>query len=397
MVMEIKVLIVEDDETQVNNWNMAIESHNASAEDEGFSVNHSIKRDKVTALEYIKENDIDAAILDIRLGSDHNQDGGIILNKILESELAVVVILSGEPGVQELLPEWNPKVKNIVKGNNGIQQTLDWLKAQVPMLRQIKAVQRDIKREMVKLFSRSIWPRWDYWISNAPTDLSATIFIQNSLARHLTAHVYAEFLERTHHKVHQEEWFFVPPIRNGLRTGDLITSPNGDIEIILTPRCDLAQAGKTEFFQLAKCTDISAKWNQAQKNYEEAETSYQKIMDIGSTPEGSCVKCSQAEIDNARKKRDSAKSKFRSLSSHDGNKNVSHFLPQISLIDGTKKGPFFINFSEIRSVHKSDEKSIKTITGGRFASITTEFLPSVVERFGSYYSRIGTPDYSHNE
>ena len=33
----------------------------------------------------------------------------------------------------------------------------------------------------------------------------------------------------------------------------------------------------------------------------------------------------------------------------------------------------------------------------RVATLSNEFVPSLVERLGAYFSRIGTPDYSHPE
>jgi hypothetical protein len=38
--------------------------------------------------------------------------------------------------------------------------------------------------------------------------------------------------------------------------------------------------------------------------------------------------------------------------------------------------------------------SVEELTNKRIASLTPQFVPSLVERFGAYFSRIGTPDLS---
>jgi hypothetical protein len=63
------------------------------------------------------------------------------------------------------------------------------------------------------------------------------------------------------------------------------------------------------------------------------------------------------------------------------------------VIDDEKRGPWFIRFDTIRSLKKTDELFVQ-LKQQRFASITSEFLPSLVERLGNFFSRIGSPDLS---
>jgi hypothetical protein len=386
MSLTIRTLIVEDDPATLQQWKMEFELRNSEEEQTGirFDVKTAKSLDEVKAL--ILDHDFDVAIVDINLKSTGyiatNKDGNLVLQLILDSELAVVAVFSGEPSGSAAPPEWADDVRIFAKGDGGLKNVMDWLLGQVPMLRQIKLANRQIKKEMVKLFTRSIWPRWNQWIKDIPA--FETSHVGDALTRHLTAHMYGTFLEKSEHKVHPEEWYFIPSIRDGLRTGDLIKRADGVVEILVTPRCDLARAGKNESLQLAECRDVSVEWNSAMEKIKAAE---QALADYDE--DDTNIR------ESLKKKVDTLRTQFRQFSQHKGNSSVFHFLPRVSLKDGSALGPFLINFDKIRSVPRSDQKLVRILDEGKFAAITPEFLPSIIERLGAYFSRFGNPDYSH--
>lgn len=51
-----------------------------------------------------------------------------------------------------------------------------------------------------------------------------------------------------------------------------------------------------------------------------------------------------------------------------------------------------VQFHNLKAI--TAEQAFNELTGLRFASLSPLFIPSLVERFGAYFSRIGTPDYS---
>lgn len=387
MSSAIRLLVVEDDKATLMQWDAEIELRNADSTITGnyFDLKKAVSIDETRKL--LDDFDFDIAVVDINLkNSTHNvgnKDGNIVLDLILQSELAVVAVFSGEPVGNAEPPEWAKDVKIFPKGYNGMRQVMEWLTGQLPMISQIKRANREIKREMVKLFTRSIWPRWNQWVATTPTQDEPN-FVCHALTRHLTAHVYGIFLEKSAHKVHPEEWYFIPSIRDGLRTGDLILRHDSIVEILVTPRCDLARDGKNESFQLAECRDVSEAWNAAEMKVRKSE---EALRDSVSEEAG--------VIEKLKRNVDAAKSQFRQFSQHKGNSSVYHFLPRVSLNDGRTLGPFMVNFDKIRSVSRSDAVAVQTLKDGKFAAITPEFLPSIVERLGSYFSRFGNPDYSH--
>jgi hypothetical protein len=91
------------------------------------------------------------------------------------------------------------------------------------------------------------------------------------------------------------------------------------------------------------------------------------------------------------------KNKIDNLFRHGGNKASLHFLPEIKRRDNDNFGPFHAHFDHIVFIEKSDQAQLSHYESGKYASLSNEFIPSLVERLGAYFSRIGTPDYSHPE
>jgi hypothetical protein len=52
-------------------------------------------------------------------------------------------------------------------------------------------------------------------------------------------------------------------------------------------------------------------------------------------------------------------------------------------------GPWFVQFHDLMAVATADIQG--RLTEKRWASLAPQFVPSLVERFGAYFSRIGTP------
>lgn len=387
MTTKIKILVVEDDKATLRQWGMEIELRNAEEKETGIWFDLKTATSASDAQTLLEDYDFDVAIVDINLKSPSglaaNKDGNLVIDAVLKSELAVVAVFSGEPAGSAEPPVWAKNVHVFAKGNGGMKAVMTWLADQMPMIVQIKVAKKQIRGEMVKLFTRSIWPRWNQWITGAELHADGN-FVSEALTRHLTAHMYGIFLEKSKHKVHPEEWYFIPAIREGLRTGDLIKRRDGVVEILVTPRCDLAREGKNESLQLAECRDVSTEWDAAEAKVREAEAEY-----AGDQSGDADI------VAKLKKNAGDARSKFRQFSQHRGNSSVFHFLPRLSLNDGTSLGPFMINFDKIRSVPRKDGELVKQLEEGKFAAITPEFLPSVIERLGAYFSRFGTPDYSH--
>jgi len=381
MEFTVRTLIVEDDKNEQQSWNDAIELHNVESDKHGFRIEHKIAASLEEASNDIFLRDFDAAIVDIRLQQADgtaapNTDGNQVLELILNSEMAVVAAFTGE-AVLASPPNGFSKVVNTFTKGEGTDAVMRWLFSQVAMIRHIRAARFAIQNEMAHIFSKSIWPRWKNWMDDSTSEQADS---GEAVIRHITSYIYATLLEKGQHQVHPEEWYFVPPVRDGLRTGDLIKQDTGIIEVVVTPRCDLANNNKNETIQLAECLDVSGEWNKRTKKISEAEKALKDCVDDKKRP----------DLEGKLK---SAKEELRNFTQH-RNTNVYHFLPWLR-IDKDTMGPFMVRFDKVRSIPRTDTDTLNALAERRVAAITTEFLPSLVERLGTFFSRIGTPDYYH--
>lgn len=385
----VRLLIVEDTRTERESWENIIEVHNAQSEQLGFEIIAEYAESQEKAFGLIAIHDYDAAVVDINLqrgeGSVPNADGNSVVRNLLDSELAVVAVFTGE-APQVDTPEWaKPFVRTFQKGadddeHSGSAAVMDWLIKQMPMVRSIRLAAANIRSEMVQLFTRSIWPRWSEW-TNADRDKSDPS-LELALSRHLASHIHAVMLEGGGQVAHPEEWYFIPPIRDGIRTGDLVRTENGSIAVVITPRCDLANDGKVGHIQLAMCEDANDQWNGLCEPVRKAAEALNSAR-------------GEQAVDAASKKLKRARDEVAKFTRNP--KSNTHFLPSVKLNDGTRIGPFLVQFDDIVSLSWADEGALKHIRENRLASITAEFLPSLVERLGAFFSRIGTPNYAHTE
>lgn len=175
------------------------------------------------------------------------------------------------------------------------------------------------------------------------------------VARHVVAHVHDAMLHAGGESAHPEESYFVPPLKGRLDTGDLVDYEGG-VWIVVTPRCDLANQGKVATIVLASCEDISTTWN--------------PLAAAGSK---------------------AAEDKCKKLIQHDGMPK-QHFLFPMRDAASAQRGPWLAQFHNLKAL--PSVQAIKDLTPLRFASLSPMFVPSLVERFGGYFSRIGTPGFS---
>ncbi len=386
----IDLLIVEDDPKEQEVWKQVIEMHNANFEEYGFEISPEFAQSLDDANKLIASRNYDAAVVDVRLkqAGGHvgpNTDGNLVLETILESEMAVVALFTGESALAATPADTRINIKVFTKGggeNEGTPAVMKWLCSQAPMMKQVKAAQQTIKREMAKVFCRSIWPRWSNWVLNPG---ESEDFIPTAITRHITSHIYATLLADGRHGVHPEEWYFVPPLQDKIGTGDLIRLDDGTVEIVITPRCDLQRDDKNETIQLAICMDVSEEWGKRCKKIADAKAALQNHK----LPEN------DKGIRKLEETLAAAKEALRRYTQH-SNCTTFHFLPRMKITEGSEIGPFYIHFDKIRSVARSSSEAEELQKPKRrIATVTSEFLPSLVERLGSYFSRIGTPDYSH--
>lgn len=131
----------------------------------------------------------------------------------------------------------------------------------------------------------------------------------------------------------------------------------------MTPRCDLTNEGNVVTLLLAKCKNV-------QKRYDELEQAVKQATEA--------------------KKEGATKSLMRFVQ-HDSSLK-QHFLPPAFDVDGNQLGPWMVQFNDLQVLPV--EQGMANLPKARIASLAPQFVPSLVDRFGSYFSRIGTPNMS---
>ncbi len=385
----LRILVVEDDDEQINTWERQIERFEAITR---FDCSVDFAGSKEEAEKLIKTRKYDASIIDIRLknndgAKDATCDGNQVRDVILSTEIMLIAHITGEPNqVDELDAPYKDLVRVFVKGGHEGEDIplheviLNWIKERTNIIYTMNHVKEKINKEMAGLFYSSIWQRWDSW-SVANGDEA---YMSTCLSRHMSAHLYSELLEHSNGRVHPEEWYFQPPKTERFNTGDVFHFDDS-YYVLVTPRCDLERMCNSDMLILARL-DVADSWKQDKADLQAKLEKH--TAELQSTDDENRKVKLQKNIN-----RD--KSEFRKIYyGHKNNTAKLHFLPEINQSPGNVHGPFYVDFSNITTIQSGSEKG-KQIIESKIASISSEFVPSLVQRLGSYVSRIGSPDYSH--
>lgn len=362
--MKLFLLIIEDDSAIVNDWKQKLELYETES-NPVYEIVPTFITELVEAKSLLLNSFFDAAVIDIRLESSDgelNDDGNELFQLIATSSLTVSAIYTGEPEIVELDDRQREFAKIFEKGHGDINAILNWLDDKASMIFSIKEMNKSIKYEMAKVFSKSIWPRWEKWLEGEVN----RDFTTKALTRHMATHLHALYLN-DELGTHPEEYYFIPPLRDQLDTGDIFCQGE-EYFILVTPRCDLARE-TNQTFQLVKLKSIKEKWDTSQSN---------KVEGVN------------------RKAKDQAVKDLRNMVNHGDRSPKLHFIPQIKRSDDDILGPFHAHFNAMKCI-AVDDTTRTNLKAQRIATLSNEFVPSLVERLGAYFSRIGTPDYSHPE
>jgi CheY-like chemotaxis protein len=345
---KLYVLIVEDEQTVIDSWIRVFERHNQDIAKHGFEIDSTIAKTMPTALGLLEARRFDAVIVDLGLreegeASEINSAGNNIVRVIVSTQPIGVVIYTGQPQDAE---DFSRSFVRIIDKSEGQHKIIEWLSENKAVFLGIREAESAFRKETAKVFFSQIWRRWSYWTEGAK--ISGTD-ISKSVARHIMAHVHDALLSADEDMTHPEEAYFVPPLKTRLDTGDLINI-NNEKWIVVSPRCDLANPKKVDTILLARCIEYLTVWNSATKD----------------------------------------KDKNRVIQ-HEGSPK-QHFLFPLRDNDGNAHGPWMVQFHNIKALATTE--ALETLPSQRLASLSPLFVPSLVERFGSYFSRIGTPGHS---
>lgn len=390
--MMVNLLVVEDDDVHIKDWETVVNRHNTlskSKDDDSILFHIEIAKNKEEALKKLHTYNFSVAIIDIRLKREgeeesyNNTDGIDVLKEIMSTVSCYTVIYTGqskdaEENIENAHQEY---IKIIDRDTSKIALIKSLVDDKKEIILSINEIKYKFSRSMSSLFYNSIWPRWNYWEESEGK--------KEALNRHMASHLHASFLNETT-AVHPEEYYFIPPLSEDLDTG-YITLKDNKHYILITPRCEIAQR-KNNTFQFIELKDISSDLERI-KNKD--TTLNEELRSLMAKEDESPDKLEKIEAKN--KNIFNNMNKKRSLLSHGGNKASLHFIPEIRQSKELSFGPFHAQFDHMVTIKKSDVQSLESFKSGVYACLSNEFVPTLIERLGNYFSRIGSPDYSHPE
>jgi hypothetical protein len=351
------LLLVDDDEDVLENGRLFVEEANAD-EKAPFNLKLLTAQSSGDASRIINERTIDCAIIDLRLpkelGDPESEENGnqLLLNML--QELAVPFVVHSGHSAEIDINRDEYLVKIIDKEGGAFEKIISWFYGEAPLINAMSSIRKRMMRETALLFQRSILPHWkdSQKFQDGEEDLQKVILRQ--IASHLSEHFSLPSFGAPKHHLH--EVYFRPPLRvDRIHTGDLINH-EGNVHVIVTPQCNIANQ-YPEHLLLAMCNPMDD------------------------------------EVQNIRKlladgKDGKALEKLRKL----GNQQVDiseHFLPPCG-----EDGPWKVNFKSVQSINQDQAEVLHK---NRFASISPQFIPNLVQRFSTYMGRYGQPDLNEEE
>jgi len=348
------ILIAEDDEEAISSWKRDIIEFNRDAA-QPFRYVAEFVKSKRAAIRALDRLRINCAAIDLRLPEEDNAAGHNtepIGNEVLEQVLVEVgvpaVVYSGYPQEASQLVQ-DSQIRIIGKKKDGQMEALRWLAGHESLMSAMDVTRKKIAQESARLFSQSIWPRWEKtWKTMEDGNVLAGV-----IARQTASHV-AEQLGMPPNFHHPEEFYVVPPLAaEQLGTGDLV-KVEGNIYVVVTPPCNMARDQYPPHLMLALCKPMEGIWTGMRNKFQGDE-----------------------------KKQESAAKELHLYASQ-GHAISTHFLPPCG-----ESGPWLVQFKEMMTVPSAQ---VPALLQSRFASVAAQFVPNLLQRYAAYLGRIGQPD-----
>ena len=258
-MIEIKLLILDDDERVTDSYQETIKRINRDSEKINYKtyIAHTLE----TAKEYIKYNKLDTAIVDLNLCRDasdmSNADGNKAIEEIMNSFRMPIFIVSGE------LSKLDAKFKNnkLIIPRTRDDSISEIFTTDIPLAYNSKTMlyfsrSGYLEKKINDFYWNNLEETLDSWSEVA--ELHPDKF-ESILSRHTVACLNEQFYVNgntgSFDKYHPGEMYIIPPIKKHYHTGDIIKK-DGKLFIILNPACDVVGKNKLHYYTLSKIIDF---------------------------------------------------------------------------------------------------------------------------------------------
>ena len=371
----MKLLIVDDDQTQTERYGDIIEKFNHTAAVKIHPEYRHTAADGITAL----NEDYDGAVIDLKLSTSGAgpAEGNFLIREVRTRKRFPVCIFTGfvddlDSDLRELLDDDKNPLFWLVKRDRGFEDVLNRLMSvHRSGLVSVIGPNGTIESALNTIFWTHLAKPLSFWNSRDGQGTDR----QQRLLRFILMHL-LQLMDVNENgsldDCYPDEMYIIPTLRQALQTGNLVERQSDRvILLVLTPSCDLAQ-DKAKSIQLAEVEALS---DGVMKSL---VGSYRNLLSKPpfEDPSSAAARTHQVKLDKARQDLEKLVSNAYA--------GRYHFLPPAQ---GFKGG--LVNFQKINSIPLKEFKEGFTSLG----TITTAFLKDIVARFSSYYARQGQPNF----
>lgn len=341
----IKILLIEDAESDIKTVENAVERMND--EDPSLKIELTVSNNFENAIKCLN-NSFHGAIVDIRLSTKKEENGNIIIDKIMKEFRIPIAIMTGTPDTKL---DQNSPIKIYKKGEHLYN---DIIKSLISMkqtgLFEVIGGKGIIEKTIDKIFWNNLYPQINSWEELYKNGIDT----EKALMRY-TVSCLQELLDEDTLSYVTEEMYIKPPITSHIKTGSIVQEKESrQYMVVLSPPCDLAlHNGKFKTDRILLC-EID--------NHEQVN---KKIIE---------------EIKKSSKQVNALKSAINNQYAA-----YYHWLPENMLFNGG-----YINF---RKVLTYDPLELLELFNEPELKIQEYFVKNILSRFSSYYARQGQPDF----
>jgi hypothetical protein len=391
--------------------------------------------------------------------NEDNTDGNEVLLDIVNSTMCLAWVYTGQQTDAEIPDHLQEYIDIIDRSARSKSEVLEILESKLDTLKSIIEIKNNFSQSKASHFYSSIWPRWSLWSKDISGNTNKAII--RHMATHLhasflneTKEVHPEEYYFTGPMIHQKldtgdislvdgkHFILVTPrceiaqekndfyqfveledksVDMQSKVNDLATlkekanQKKADIKTIKSSLSELEKLFrrvtkekniqstlvnqtimKKDKAEEGKIAELNSKIVADVRELFRLESEEKRAMNNVSDKEKELT-TAQDDFKKADKLVQAKQNDIKALLPSSGGKISLHILPEIKQLKSTTYGPLHAHFEKLTYISTDDDVAVGKFKSGKYARLSNEFIPSFVERLGSHFSRIGTPDYSHQE
>lgn len=363
--MVLNILLLEDDPSQLNAYRQALED-----DDLQDSYNLIPANNVHTAWILMEQHEIHAAIMDLKVPAEEDSEpdtsiGIQHLETLLRDKQFPIIVVSANISSISVDDTKIPPHLEKLDRRTGVHSDAFQHFEKIKDLLEISPLFPEAIGEINSEFHKSFWEMWGHWHKiNSRFNLQNRKKTKTFLKRYVCSHLIEKWkADDLFNEMHHTEFYTYPPSKDRIHTGDILELEN-EFWIVMTAPCDLSNSDYLDNLTLLKCQQIEL------HQYDDVVKPFKENLD-------------------ERKKEKQRNVVKRYFTDPPVSK---HYLPP-----WTKTGnPVNVLFKDIKTIPFSGDHSGK-LKSNRKATLSFHFLPYLLQRYGTYVSRIGQYEISTDD